>query len=190
MLPFPVISDIRIGARARTIQLPEDTLLASEARRSNVSLFVGCEETENIGGKLAVAGRHLGPSPGWCPSESPIPFAAGRSSPACHRGVSPHIVAVRNYKLTYWYVSNDGMVPNGGETVFGLPYHFPARPSILARHRAQVYDCTRFFGTWRVEKKFFPDFSRTAGNGRRPFLHPPRQPSARQESDWRTAQAR
>jgi hypothetical protein len=51
------MSVMQIGAHARRLQLREDPSPASLAHRSKSSLDIGREETENAGGKLAVASR-------------------------------------------------------------------------------------------------------------------------------------
>jgi hypothetical protein len=55
---------------------------------------------------------------------------------------------VRNYELANFYIGN--------KLIFGLPCRFPAKPSIFARRRAQVYDRTRFFGMAGAPKNFLP----------------------------------
>jgi hypothetical protein len=63
---------------------------------------------------------------------------------------------MRNYQLVNWYVGNERVMPNGDQTVLGLPCRFPATPSILAEFRAQLFDRTQFFDVGRAQKKFFP----------------------------------
>src|SRR5215472_6263652 len=70
---------------------------------------------------------------------------------------------MRNYQFTNCYIGNDRAISNGDPRVFGFPCRFPARLSILAERRAQVYDPTRFFGARGTPKNFYPEFSRAAG---------------------------
>src|SRR6516164_3048062 len=48
---------------------------------------------------------------------------------------------------------------NGDRRIFGLPCRFPARFSIFALCRAQVYDRRRFFAARRSSEKILPEFS-------------------------------
>jgi hypothetical protein len=54
-----------------------------------------------------------------------------------------------------FYNSNNRMMAKGDPRVFRLPCRFPAKPSILAQRRAQVYDKMRLFGARREAKKNF-----------------------------------
>jgi hypothetical protein len=73
---------------------------------------------------------------------------------------------VSNCQLTTFYIGNEYVVPHGDRRIFGLPCRFPAKPSIFAVSRYQAYDRMRFFGMEGDAKKFYPGFSRAAGNRR------------------------